>query len=320
MLQQTQAARVVGFYRRFLRAFPTLGALARASWQEVLERWEGLGYYRRARSMLAAARILVKRHNSKFPGTVAELVQLPGIGAYTAAAIASFAFGQNVPALDTNTRRVLKRISGMDGNEPELAAKLFAIFPKNGRELNTALMDTGATICLSRKVHCELCPLCIVCRSRSTLASSLRVPAQRSTRKAKQQVVDVTAACIHKDGRYLLAKRALHDGGYWEFPGGKKEPGEDLRACLKREIQEELGVLVSVRPPFHVERWEKDGKLFRLHFSRCQILRGTLKRTVHAKLRWVSAPELIRTKLGENERTAAQILSQRFGGMHRRVK
>jgi A/G-specific adenine glycosylase len=161
MLQQTQVSRVVPAYRRFLQRFPTLPALARAPLGEVLREWSGLGYNRRARDLHRIA----QAHTSGLPRTVAGLDTLPGIGAYTASAVACFAFGESTAFADTNIRRVLGRaMLGRTATDREAIALDREIGSKReGKRWHHALMDIGATICLARRPRCEVCPARAVC-------------------------------------------------------------------------------------------------------------------------------------------------------------
>ncbi|MFB3819299.1 MAG: A/G-specific adenine glycosylase [Candidatus Methylomirabilales bacterium] len=167
MLQQTQVDRVRGYYRRFLREYPSVQDLAAARPERVRESWDGLGYYARARNLHAAARRIVEEHRGTFPRTVEELRRLPGIGRYTAGAVASFAYGQAAPVLDTNVRRILSRVF-VRRRTPGLERRLWALAeavvpPDDAWAFNQALMDLGATICRARKPDCPACPLRPLC-------------------------------------------------------------------------------------------------------------------------------------------------------------
>jgi A/G-specific adenine glycosylase len=187
MLQQTQAERVIPKYHAFLERFPTLRALADAPTSEVLRAWSGLGYNRRALNLQRACRVVVAEHGGVMPRAVAELARLPGIGPYTAGAIACFAWGADVAFMDTNIRRVLQRvIVGPEMTEArlterELACAADASVPI-GRAYawNQALMELGATVCKARSVACPRCPLEAHCRARPTIQALLAdAPPQR---------------------------------------------------------------------------------------------------------------------------------------------
>lgn len=181
MLQQTQVDRVRDFYGRFLKRYPTASILARARPHAVREQWEGLGYYARARNLHRASRAVVREHGGQFPMEVHALMDLPGIGRYTAGAVASFAFGQRAPILDTNVARVLRRVFGVTG-EPLRAATRNALWalaeaalPRKGHEqiwaFNQGIMDLGAMVCTARNPKCDQCPMADMCCAQSGTAS-----------------------------------------------------------------------------------------------------------------------------------------------------
>jgi A/G-specific adenine glycosylase len=170
MLQQTQVKRVLEFYPRFLARYPTAVDLASASEGAVREAWEGLGYYRRAENLRQTAREVADRHGGRFPATAEELVRLPGIGRYTAGAVASFAFGADAAILDTNAARVLARVFGPGRRRQSRTARLWALAaaaipPGHGYPFNQGIMDLGAMICTARRPACPRCPVRRACRT-----------------------------------------------------------------------------------------------------------------------------------------------------------
>src|SRR5689334_14267395 len=169
MLQQTQVRRVLDYYPRFLARYPTVADLAAAAVPAVRESWDGLGYYRRAVNLQRAAREVAERHGGRFPADVATLRQLPGIGRYTAGAVASFAFGQDAPILDTNAARVLGRVFGSRRRRGG-TARLWAVAeatlpPGRAYAFNQAIMDLGALVCRARMPTCPACPVRRACRT-----------------------------------------------------------------------------------------------------------------------------------------------------------
>jgi A/G-specific adenine glycosylase len=172
MLQQTQVSRVAEYYPRFLEQFPDIERLARAPARAVREAWDGLGYYARARNLHALAKCVTRRHGATVPETPEELIKLPGIGRYTAGAVASFAYEKAVPAVDTNVARVIRRVflgdwrrETRDGDVWRLAA---ALLPKHGKrawKFNQAIMELGALVCTARKPKCRQCPVRTGCRT-----------------------------------------------------------------------------------------------------------------------------------------------------------
>ncbi len=211
MLQQTRVETVREYYRRWLQAFPTLESLARAPYSRVLKMWEGLGYYSRAWNLHRAAQTI-----TRVPRTVAELMTLPGIGRYTAGAIASIAFGERAPLVDGNVARVFARVFGKIGHEWEIAEALLP--EKNCGDFNQALMELGALVCVPANPHCDVCPLRRVCATRGDA-----LPA-RKRRRSKRVTQDVLFA--QRDGRVLLRQRPATGllAGMWELPAGKSGP------------------------------------------------------------------------------------------------
>ncbi len=253
MLQQTQVETVIPYFEKWMLAFPNISTLANANEQDVLSLWEGLGYYSRARNLHRAAKIVMDDYDGKLPQTLKELQRLPGIGPYTAAAIASIAFGADTAAVDGNVRRVLARVFDVrqPARSPQGGKKLWSLAQDHlpagmGGKYNQALMDLGATICKPKTPDCEACPIKEYC-----LAYELGLQEERPVKLPRKKVphLTVTAAVILKNGRVLLAKRPRHGllGGLWEFPGGTLEDQDgDLKTCLRREIQEECGVDIRV--------------------------------------------------------------------------
>ena len=172
MLQQTQVSRVAEYYPRFLERFPDLGSLARAPARAVREAWDGLGYYARARNLHELAKGVTRRHDGKLPDEPAELVKLPGIGPYTAGAVATFAYEKPVPAVDTNVTRVIRRVFFASRIPPPASRQIWALaaalVPKNGKrawKFNQAIMELGALICVARKPKCPACPVRSECKT-----------------------------------------------------------------------------------------------------------------------------------------------------------
>jgi A/G-specific adenine glycosylase len=180
MSQQTQIERIGPAWRRFVERWPAPSDLARAGTRELLEAWAGLGYNRRALALREAARSIVEEHGGAVPATVAELGRLPGIGPYTARAIAATAFGVPVAPLDVNIRRVLRRLTGLGGSAAELQeAADGLVWREDPRAWVNAVMDLAATVCTRRAPTCGACPLAAVCRSRGTTGD--RDPRQRTS-------------------------------------------------------------------------------------------------------------------------------------------
>jgi A/G-specific adenine glycosylase len=213
MLQQTRVAAVVEYYQRFLKRFPTVKTLASARLSSVLAAWSGLGYYRRARMLHDAARKIVKDFDGEFPRSAEALRKLPGVGRYTAAAIASIAFNQPVAVVDGNVGRVLQRLQGADLNQRELwqAAENFLSRSRPG-DFNQAMMELGATLCLPREPKCLLCPVFDLCRTRGSRP-------RKETENRRKQEIHYTLDC--RNGSLFLVQRPKHASlmpGMWELP------------------------------------------------------------------------------------------------------
>ena len=315
MLQQTQVETVIPYFERWMARFPSLADLAAASEQDVLAVWEGLGYYSRARNFQRAAQQVVEQFNGKIPATRQELEHLPGLGRYSAAAIASMAFGQDEAALDGNIRRVLARVSNLElaPRSPDGEARLWALAAQclpagHAGEFNQALMDLGSSICTPRRPRCLLCPLAQVCQ-----AYALGVQEQRPLKLPRPKIphITVTAAVLERDGLLLIARRPSKGllGGLWEFPGGKQEEGEDLPACLRRELDEELGVQVQVSELFGSYQHAYTHFRVTLHAFRCTLLNGEPQPLHASELRWVSLSQLKDFPMGKIDRAISRDLA-----------
>ncbi|MBI4806447.1 MAG: A/G-specific adenine glycosylase [Desulfovibrio sp.] len=250
MLQQTQMDRAVSYFNRFLARFPDVQTLARASEDEVLSLWEGLGYYSRGRNLLKAARVVVAQHGGLIPSDPAALNALPGVGAYTAGAVLSIAHNRDVPAVDANVERVLSRCFDLaDSPRDPAGKKLFAnlaakLIPSGqARDFNQALMELGALVCTPRNPDCAACPLSGIC---GALASGT-VEERPSLPQSKPAIhIGMGTAVIMHQGLFFVQKRNPGGvwAGLWEFPGGQMEPGEEPERTALREVAEETGFTV----------------------------------------------------------------------------
>jgi A/G-specific adenine glycosylase len=314
MLQQTRVDTVIPYYERFLGHFPSIKRLADASLSDVLKSWEGLGYYARARNLHAAAQEVVAHHGGCLPGTYNELRALPGFGRYIAGAVASIAFGQAVPAVDGNARRVLTRLFAISGDvtrssvQRELDSLAAGLLPP-GRAgvFNEALIELGATVCTKRAPGCGDCPLRGRCLALAA-GDPEGLPVARPRRPVPHY--DVTAAVLLRDGRVLVAQRKPEDmlGGLWEFPGGKRERGETLHQCLQREMQEELEVGVRVGELLAVVKHAYTHFRITLYAYRCSLASGEPRCADCAAFAWVEPSELDRLPMSVADRKIARAL------------
>jgi A/G-specific adenine glycosylase len=297
MLQQTQVKTVIPYYERWLAEFPTIAALAAAEQQQVLKLWQGLGYYARARNLHRAAQELVQKHDGKFPRDPAVVMALPGIGKTTAGGILSAAFNQPLPILDGNVKRVLVRLLALEVVPNRAVKQLWQVSdalldPQQPRDFNQALMDLGATICTPKNPACLLCPWITHCLAyKLNMQTDLPLSQERSPLPHKQ----IGVAVIWNDrGEILIDRRPQSGllGGLWEFPGGKIEPGETVEDCIKREIQEELGIEIEVGD--HLITIDHTYTHFRvtLNVHHCRYLGGEPQPIECDEIRWVTLSEL----------------------------
>jgi A/G-specific adenine glycosylase len=291
MLQQTRVEVVVPYYRRFLARFPTLVSLAAASEDEVLALWSGLGYYARGRNLHLAAREAAARGG--LPRSAAELHELPGFGPYTAAAVASLAYGEHVAAVDGNVARVLSRVLRLAGDAAEARERTWQVAPAllpAGRagEFNEALMELGATICTPRSPRCEDCPLSEICQARMHEDAD-RFPAARKAR-TRPVLVWAAAALFRLDGAILLRKRSEGElfGGLWDLPSSAVVSGAE-REALRRAV----ALCGIARPPI-LERAGEVKQVLTHREVHVLLFRGRARRTARpgSDVRWTLPDEL----------------------------
>ncbi|MBN2307182.1 A/G-specific adenine glycosylase [Candidatus Peregrinibacteria bacterium] len=255
MLQQTQVKTVLPYFDCWMKELPTIKSVTEAKEDKLLKLWEGLGYYSRARNIQKAAKQMMKKHGGRFPSDYEDILALPGVGKYTASAIASIAFNQNYPVVDGNVIRVLSRFffytKNTQSSEAERQMWQWAkeILPKGeARHFNQALMEFGALQCTPSAIDCSGCPLKLRCQAyKKGMVDRLPI---RGPKKEFRNI-KVAVAVIKKDGKVFIQKRPNSGlmAGLWEFPGGKAEKGESAIKAIHREISEELGISIkNVRP------------------------------------------------------------------------
>jgi A/G-specific adenine glycosylase len=298
MLQQTRVEAVVPFYERFLEAFPTVQVLAAAGEDAVLKAWEGLGYYSRARNLHKAAKVVAGERGGVFPRTAQQWRQLPGIGPYSAGAIASIASGLAEPAVDGNVLRVLSRIFAIaesidqPGTQERIRETAAALLPRrHAGAFNQALMDLGARICVPRRPRCITCPVGHWCDAyRQGIQDQLPL---RTPKKAIPHH-NVVVAVIRRAGRYLIGRRPIDGllGGLWEFPGGKIEAGETHAEALAREVEEETGLKVGVGERIATVDHAYSHFAVTLHVYACEVVAGRTRARFHSELKWVSRGQM----------------------------
>jgi A/G-specific adenine glycosylase len=314
MLQQTTVVAVVPYFERFLERFPTLAILAAAKEEDVLRLWEGLGYYSRARNIHKTARRIVSDHGGAFPDSVEALRDLPGIGRYTAGAIASFAFQRPAPILEANTLRLYSRLLGFRG-DPRSAAgqKLlwdFAtqIVPRTRPDqFNQALMELGATLCSPEEPKCPHCPVRTCC---AALANGLQheIPV-RAVRAAPTAVTEVAVA-IQRDARYLLLKRPAGErwAGLWDFVRfAWTVDGRISPARLAGAVYSQTGLSVAIGDAVAEIRHSVTRFRITLCCYKAEWSAGELS-DESREFRWVTPAQFSRYPLSVTGRKLAQLL------------
>ncbi len=298
MLQQTQVKTVIPYFQRWIKSFPSIRKLAEAPIEDVLKHWEGLGYYSRARNLHKGAQLVVEQYNGKVPDTREDILEIPGIGLYTAGAILSIAFEKRAPVLDGNVKRVLSRLFCLNENgstsrsEKKLWDLAETILPEEQiGDFNQALMELGATVCLPQNPMCLLCPLQSHCRANLEKRQQEFPPPKKRTAAKK---IEVSAAVILKNGKAYIQQRLQKGlmGGLWEFPGGKIEKGETPEACLVREVQEELGVAIEIKDKLLTIKHSYTQFRVTLHVFLCQWTEGRIRATQCEQWRWVALKKL----------------------------
>jgi A/G-specific adenine glycosylase len=300
MLQQTQVDTMLPYYRRFMKRFPSVRALAAADIHDVLTLWQGLGYYARARNLHRAAGRVVEQHGGVLPRDPALLRALPGIGEYTVAAILSICFDDPLPVVDGNVARVTARFWAIDDDvgrgvtRRAIAERLEAAIRRvSPGAFNQAMMELGALVCRPRDPSCGVCPLAPECAAR--LQARVRdypVPRARKAVPGREVVVGV----IQRRGRILLARRRETGmlGGLWEFPGGKTDVADagTLSRVLCEKVLQETGLKVAVGEPLCTINHAYSHFHIRLHAFLCRVETGRARPLASDEVRWVSPGEL----------------------------
>ncbi|MCC6424333.1 MAG: A/G-specific adenine glycosylase [Phycisphaerales bacterium] len=312
MLQQTQVATVIDYFRRFIAQFPTIGALAKADPQDVLRAWQGLGYYSRARNLQSAARMIVAEFGGEIPSNVDELLKLPGVGRYTAGALASIAFDRPAPIVDGNVSRVLCRLEAMKddprgkGMQEWLWKRAEQIIPtRRIGDFNSAMMELGALVCTPKSPKCLLCPVKSRCRALAErVVDQIPPPRKRPPRPIHRRQV----FAIHCRGRYLIEQRPAKGrwAGMWQFITHPWD--EDQSQCLgiKMDTPQVIGELEH----------ELTHRQYQFQVLYCQA--KSMGKKPPAGRVWVTLAELSRYPLSRPHLKVAQMLARREDQADRR--
>jgi A/G-specific adenine glycosylase len=318
MLQQTTVAAVEPYFRRFTAAFPTVAELAAAEESQVLRLWEGLGYYRRARSLHAAAKRIVAEHGGRLPDSLDELLSLPGVGRYTAGAILSIAFDRPAPILEANTVRLLSRLIGYRGDPAKAAGQRLLwrtaeeLLPKKDvARFNQALMELGSLVCTPAAPRCDACPIARCCAAKRDGLQD-QIPA--ATRKLKFTDVREAAVVVRKNGAVLLRRCGEGErwSGLWDFPRFELTAEEPRQASreIAAKVREQTGV--AVEPGERLATLRHGVTRFRITLE-CYAARpagGRLRSTAERPVRWTLLAELGELPLSTTGRKLAKLVTK----------
>lgn len=319
MLQQTTVAAVAPFFERFIARFPDVAALAGAPESDVLAQWAGLGYYARARNLQRAARAVIEQHHGDFPRDFDAILALPGVGRYTAGAVASIAWGARAPIVDANVARVLSRVLPVEGDlkkanaQSQLwnaATQIVEVNEVKPREINPALMELGALVCTPKNPKCEECPVSAFCAARAQDRQH-QLPF-KTPKKAPTLLFDVCAFALNENGEVLLRRRPDEAGvwwrGMWELPRTTRQNDENAGAALER-LGVELGARWLPHARFATLKHGVTRYQIELECWRVELQSVTLDET----LRWTSLSEAFELPLPSTMKTLLEQI-ERAGG------
>jgi A/G-specific adenine glycosylase len=325
MLQQTTVAAVQPYFERFLAAFPTVVQLAATDEQQVLRLWEGLGYYRRARGMHAAARQIVAELNGKFPRDVPTLMELPGIGRYTAGAIASIAFDVRAPILEANTIRLLSRVIGYGGDPAKSEGQRVLwrvaeeLLPRTDvARFNQALMELGSLVCTPTAPHCGACPVAAACVAREMgLQDKIPAPSRRPAVIAVREA----AVIVRRGGAVLVRQCPAGErwAGLWDFPRFPLKAKGPLfvRDELAANVREQTGVAIEPAGLVHALKHGVTRYRITLECYEARPRGGRVRSTPDRPVRWAPLLDLAELPMSVTGRKIARWLAQSGGNARR---
>lgn len=310
MLQQTRVETVIPYYERFLSRFPDVETLAESHLDDVLRLWAGLGYYSRARNLHRAAQKVREEHAGRVPDDTKALLALPGVGPYTAGAVASIAYDRPEPVVDGNVIRVLTRLHGIE-DDVALPAVMRRLWDEAGAlapgpdpgALNQALMELGATLCTPRGPRCLACPLVKQCIAARELDPE-RLPVK--TKKLKRRALEAVSGFFIRRGKALAVQRPPRGlmGGMWELPGGDLEAGETAEQGLHRALAERVGLRVDKATLLGVVEHTFTHIDLSLHVFRCSTPAGRIRLEGFSAHRWLPPTQLLELAHGAATRRA----------------
>ncbi len=316
MLQQTQVATVLPYYEGFMARFPTLETLAGADEQAVLAAWAGLGYYSRARALHRGARAVLAEWGGQIPRLAGDLLRLPGVGSYTANAIATLAFGARAAVVDGNVERVICRLFSLRGDPrrgplrrrvQSLAEQL--VDPQAPGEFNSAMMELGATVCRPARPECPRCPLRDECRARQQDVQD-RLP--ELAPRPRTTPVRMVAGIVRRGDAYLLVQRPPGErwAGMWQFPNGEIAAHDEPRAAVGRLLEDSFGLVVEPGRRAAVVRHSVTRYRITLAAYHCELLAGEARSPAGQALDWAPSDRLRAVPLPAAHRRLASLLEQ----------
>lgn len=317
MLQQTQVETVKAYFQRFMKAFPTVCHLATADEQDVLKQWEGLGYYRRARGLHAAAKVIVAEHQGEFPADVTSLMTLPGIGRYTAGAIVSIAYDKPAPILEANTIRLFARLIAYRDDPTKSAGqrRLWAtaeeVLPKkNVARFNQALMELGSLVCKPALPLCDQCPVGALCET-NRLGLQDRISGAK--KKLKFTEVREAAVVVRKKGKFLLRQCAEGErwAGLWDFPRFEVESEGPLfvQQELSKSVSQQTGITIGSAQLLETLKHGVTRFRITLDCFEADFKSGRVRSTRKKPVRWVTVKDLNKLPLSVTGRKIAKSIT-----------
>ena len=291
MLQQTQVSTVIPFYLKWIDKYPGINDLQNVPLDNLLKLWEGLGYYRRVINIYNAHKQIIKYYNNKIPDTYDALMNLPGIGDYTACAILSIAYNKPYASIDANIKRVISRLYTLQPSKQKVLiyksyVQNYYLKYKPGI-MNQSLMDLGREICTAKKPKCTECPLNITCLAYKKNTVFL-FPVK--TKKKNIPLYNVVVGIIYKKNHFLISKRKKNGmlANLWELPGGKIEKNESSIECLTREIKEETDLNVEVKQYIgNIDHQYSHFKI-KVKLYKCQYISGEAKPLSSQQVKWIN--------------------------------
>ena len=315
MLQQTQVGRVIPYYKRFTKRFPDIQTLARARLQTILRYWQGLGYYGRARNLHTAAKIITNQYTGRIPKSIKELIELPGVGRYTAAAVASIAFDVNVPVVDGNVARVLCRLFYITDEPKRIPKKLFSLASdilskRNAGLFNQSIMELGATLCTPKRPNCTMCPLIRLCRAKQNgQQADLPAKTHRKNKPCRRHAV----AIIRKNQKILIVQQTKGRLllGLWRFPSFELTKGSLTKKALSKHLRKEFNLKTSVGDRFDMVRHTYSHFTQKLYPFEIQLAGGSPKLDTQSHYKWVTMKTIKHYPLsGAHQKILTQIVAK----------